>query len=779
MDNILEKIRLAEGVELIPVKEINDLPQLKDIEFDIDDFVLNKPKSRHRSKLVTKDMATLLKQFEKPTTIVDAILSYATSIEQDPTQLLEDAYPFIMDLVKQELLVFNWDSRPVNIFKPGDEFEGYTIIRNIQKIEDTEVFEAFSETAECKNTIIKIGIEKTKEKRLQINFENEALILRHLSNTINPKLISQGQHEEHPYLMIEKIENTPILDHTKRLQRKSEIKELITILKEIVTAYNQLHKEGVLHVDINPRNILITPESKIFIIDFGLSSFTDATYTRMAGIDYFSPPEVISMLNGQRMSKWDLRCEQYSIAALLYYLFTSNHYINFSSDGEEMRRQLLDDPPLSFPVHGLPSFEGLEKIFRKALQKKPEDRYHRLDEMIAELEALDLSSFPAIIQHNYAFDDLSLYNNTDDLIAALGNEKNMREYFNRGPSCSIFCGGAGIAYFLYRLSLHTGSAEMIALADVWNNRTKEMMTEENAFTNKDLQFEEKDVDKISVFNHEPGLHFVQALISNSIGDAGSSLQSIEKLLALSKIETSNLDMTMGKSSILLAMALIFESLPAFFHFDKESIINYGNSYMNHIWQNGSFQKPIQEDYTVKYTGIAHGWSGFIYAALRWHQVTKTPVPEWLERKIEEFIDVREEHKELITWKNKINTRYFHYMPGWCNGSAGFLQFFSMAGGLLKKDAYITIAEKIAVDVYNSPSTEPSLCCGLAGRSYAMLGLYKETKQEKYYDQAKELMLRSKENHSFLKTDSLFKGKFGLKLVECEIEHPETIVFPCM
>src|ERR1700733_1461041 len=98
--NILEKVRLAEGVELIPVREINDLPEFKDLDYEMDDYVLNKVKSRHRSKIISKDMAMFLKKFEKPSTVVDAIMSYATIVKEDPMQMLEDAHPFIIELVK-------------------------------------------------------------------------------------------------------------------------------------------------------------------------------------------------------------------------------------------------------------------------------------------------------------------------------------------------------------------------------------------------------------------------------------------------------------------------------------------------------------------------------------------------------------------------------------------------------------------------------------------------------------------------------------------------------
>lgn len=775
--NILEKMRLAEGVELIPIREVSDMPEFKDLEYEADDYVLNKVRSRHRSKIISRDMAMFLKNFEKPATIVEAVIDYAAVLQEDPTQMLADAHPFIMNLVRDELLVFEWEDSTGSVFKAGEVFEGYTIRKIIHQLEDTEIYEADADDKACKTVILKVGIDKTGRDKIKHNFDNEAAILKSLSDTINAKLIAHGEHEDNPYIILEKIENSPITDYANRLRAKSQFQELVQLMKNIVAAYNQLHKEGIYHVDINPRNILIDQEGKIYIIDFGLSCFSDNKTRLMPPLDYFSPPEILMFRNGSKR-RWDFFCEQYSIAALIYYLYTGKHPINFSFEGEVMQRQLVEEPVLSFEEQGLAAFNDLEQLLKRCLAKNPELRYPDLDEIIAGLDSLQYAKFPEIAQREYALDNLSLYNDTDELINTLATEKTIREYFNRGPSCSIFNGGAGIAYFLYRMALHHKSAELISLADVWCNRSKAMSHEESAYINKELGFEAKDVDRISIFNHEPGLHFVQALISSSIGDINTTVKSVEKIIDISKSGSSNQDMTMGKSGILLALATIIESIPVFYGFNNDAIIKYGNDLLSTIWEDKT-PTIISDDYSVKFTGVAHGWAGIIYAALKWQKAIGQPGPTWLENKIGELFDVREEHGDLIVWKNKINARNYYYMPGWCNGGAGFIELFRFAADVYQKAEYLDMAEKIAIDVYNNPSMTADLCCGFAGRAYSLLGLYQSTQNEKYFDQTEALLAKSKQVTSFLKVDSLFKGKFGLKLLEIEMEKMNPMSFPCM
>lgn len=776
--DILEKIRLAEGVELIPVKEINDLPELKNLEFEVDDYILNKPRSRHRSKVISHDMAQLLRQFEKPITIVDAVINYATAVAEDPVQLLEQAHPFVIDLVKQELLVFKWDASKESVFKISELFEGYRIVKCIQKIEDTEVYEAVSETNADEKVIIKTGIEKEGQHKILHNFDNEARILTRLSNKNNPALIKQGGYNGHPYLLIKKIENTPILEYTKRLRSKSAWKELGQLLINIVKAYRQLYSEGVYHIDVNPRNILVDPGDKIYIIDFGLSAFITDTYSPIPGMDYFSPPEIIPMLNGIGKPRWSFYAEQFSIAAMLYYLYTGKHYTDFSLEDAVLRRQVSEEQPKPFAEQGLPANEPLEKILKKALHKDPAQRYVDFDELINKMEILDFSSIVIVAAPASALENLSLYESSDELIGALSTEKIIREYFSKGPACPIFTGGAGIAYYLYRYALHTGNAELIALADVWCNRAKETINESWAFTNKEMGFDEKDIEKKSVFNHVPGLHLVQALISSAVGDAVDFSKSIDQLINISKLTCNNKDVTMGTSGMLLAMAQVVEALPSFFNIDKALLVEHGNNLMDNIWDD-LLRQPISEDYTIKFTGIAHGWAGMLYAALRWSKVAEISLPAWIESKLDELYALHENHNGTVVWKNKINARSYYYSPGWCNGSAGFLQLFATAGALLKKEKYLDIAEQLSIDTFNNSNLGADLCCGLGGRAYALLTLFNNTGKEKYQQQATDLLRRSNQVGSFTKTGSLFKGKFGLVLLEQEIEEPTGIIFPCM
>lgn len=775
--NILDKIKIAAGVELIPVKEINDLPEFAGLEFADDDYILNKRKSRLRSKVISADTAQLLRNFEEPSTIVDAILKYAAIANARPDELLTDVHPFVLELIQSGFLVFNWSDEDQPAFKIGDNFEEYTFTKLIHGlVADTQVYEAIADNGDL--VVIKIGLEQPGHNQLKSLFDNETRILQTLPGSVNPKLLKAGISGGHPFLILERIENIPILEYARKLRDRSDITALVDLFKNILRAYESLHHAGVWHVDINPRNILIKPDGKVCIIDFGLASFASSPTNKLAGIEYFSPPELVRALSGGQQFQWGMYCEQYCIAALIYFLYTGKHYLNFSLETGLMHQQLLQDSPLPFSAQNAPAFTALEKILLKGLNKTAEDRFDNLSSFLSALELLDRPTAIFSTKLHYNLDDPAVYQDTDALLALLASPKTMHDYFTRAPSCSIFNGGAGIAYFLYRYALKTNNAETLSLADIWCGVSNAKSKEDTAFFNKPLGFGENEVEKISLFNSHPGVSFVQTLISAALGDSRTVAESIGDIFAVSNLATANNDLSMGRSGIILALAGILDSLPAFFDFDRQSIINYGDSYLNAIWHS-HIESAINTDYRVKYTGIAHGWAGFIYAALRWYQATNAPVPQYIVKKIDEFYALREEHGQTIIWKSKINSRSFYYMPGWCNGGAGILELFTLAGKLLKSEKYLDIAKKISFDVCYNESLLGDLCCGLTGRAYSILSLYQASRDQHYYDLALQLEDRAKKATTFTKTDSLFKGKFGPKLLELEIIDPVLVRFPCL
>jgi serine/threonine-protein kinase len=90
---------------------------------------------------------------------------------------------------------------------------------------------------------------------------------------------------------------------------------------------------------------------------------------------YFDPAHVQAVQRGETPPPADSRSEQYSLAALLYELFTGASYLDFSLERVKAFRQIVEDEPLAFARHGRTPWPEVERVLQRALRKQPDERY--------------------------------------------------------------------------------------------------------------------------------------------------------------------------------------------------------------------------------------------------------------------------------------------------------------------------------------------------------------------------------------------------------------------
>jgi serine/threonine-protein kinase len=120
------------------------------------------------------------------------------------------------------------------------------------------------------------------------------------------------------------------------------------------------------------------------------------------------------------------------------------------------------------------------------------------------------------------------------------------------------------------------------------------------------------------------------------------------------------------------------------------------------------------------------------------------------------------------------------MTGWCNGSAGHLFLWSLAGDIFQDSYFRDLATGcgyyISDEYAEGSSTGYDLCCGDAGRAYALLNLFRSTKDQRWYDASldatKQGILKAKVGNTSNAYDfSLFKGQIGLACVAADVLGP--------
>lgn len=152
------------------------------------------------------------------------------------------------------------------------------------------------------------------------------------------------------------------LDQTERL------------LHEALSALEHAHGVGLIHRDLKPENMLIEPDGRLRITDFGLAlalrggaRFGGAT--SRSGTPQFAAPE---QLLGERV---DQRADLYSLAAVVYFALLGNPPFSGKTPEQILAKQTTDDvPPLSAERRDVP--RELEDVLRRALRSDPAERFH-------------------------------------------------------------------------------------------------------------------------------------------------------------------------------------------------------------------------------------------------------------------------------------------------------------------------------------------------------------------------------------------------------------------
>ena len=162
----------------------------------------------------------------------------------------------------------------------------------------------------------------------------------------------------------------------------------VHIGKAIASALAVVHREGIIHRDIKPGNIMMVRTGEIWLTDFGIakgvkSNANDSTdLTRadlmMGTAKYLSPEQV----QGRDM---DGRADIYSLGLVLYECLAG--HVPFKGDNDQqvaIARLQRDPTPLGGVRHDVPS--TVIEVIHKMLRRKPENRYQTADEVV---EALD------------------------------------------------------------------------------------------------------------------------------------------------------------------------------------------------------------------------------------------------------------------------------------------------------------------------------------------------------------------------------------------------------
>jgi serine/threonine protein kinase/tetratricopeptide (TPR) repeat protein len=175
-------------------------------------------------------------------------------------------------------------------------------------------------------------------------------------------------------------------------------KEWIAISLQLAAALEEAHEHGIVHQDLKPGNIMITPKGQAKVLDFGLARLLDrdaagevtATLTQTDGagtLPYMAPEQL-------RGDPVDSRSDIFSAGVVLYEM-SAGHRPFQEKQAPRLIQQILNEAPRPLQEWNPGSSPQLESIILKALDKQPDLRYQSARELRVDLERLAAQQTPS------------------------------------------------------------------------------------------------------------------------------------------------------------------------------------------------------------------------------------------------------------------------------------------------------------------------------------------------------------------------------------------------
>ena len=212
-------------------------------------------------------------------------------------------------------------------------------------------------------------------------FRREATHAAGLSHPNIVSIFDRGEAEGSYYIVMEYVEGRTLKELIVT-RGACPVPVAVSYVRQVLAALRYAHRNGIIHRDIKPHNVIVDREGRAKVADFGIARAGTSQMTEAGSIigtaQYLSPEQA-------RGSVVDESSDLYSTGIVLYELLTGQVPFNGDTPVEIAMKHLSQPPqPPSALRHEVP--HDLDLVVLRALAKEPADRYRTAQEMDRDLE---------------------------------------------------------------------------------------------------------------------------------------------------------------------------------------------------------------------------------------------------------------------------------------------------------------------------------------------------------------------------------------------------------
>jgi serine/threonine-protein kinase len=232
-----------------------------------------------------------------------------------------------------------------------------------------------------KEMVPQAGLEADVLTGLRHQFEQEATVLARMTHAHLVRVTDFFEEGGNAYLVMDFVEGESLADCIVRDGVLSE-ERVLTWAQQLLDALAYCHKKGVLHRDIKPQNVIIRPDGRIVLVDFGLVKLWNPkdphtrTIMRGMGTPEYAPPEQYETAAGHTDPTSDI----YSLGATLYHALTGQ--------APATATLRMADPVQFVPIRQLAPHvkPEIEAVILRAMELERSKRWQIAQEMTAALK---------------------------------------------------------------------------------------------------------------------------------------------------------------------------------------------------------------------------------------------------------------------------------------------------------------------------------------------------------------------------------------------------------
>jgi serine/threonine protein kinase/CheY-like chemotaxis protein len=229
-----------------------------------------------------------------------------------------------------------------------------------------------------------VSLDRRKQAIVVERFMREAKTLAALSHPNIVKFVEYGLAYDQtvPYFVMEYVEGKS-LRHYIRGEEQMNLIQKVHVLRDLASALEAIHSQNICHRDIKPDNIIITPDMRAVLTDFGVVRVPESDLTltsQFVGSPAYLSPE------GYRYGRVDSRSDIFSLGVVAYELLLGRKPF-IGENIAELSRRVLTAHPVA-PIRLQPDFPiDLQQMIALMLRKDPELRYASTAVLVRDLDA--------------------------------------------------------------------------------------------------------------------------------------------------------------------------------------------------------------------------------------------------------------------------------------------------------------------------------------------------------------------------------------------------------